>query len=93
MDWILVNGFSKKNGPDETEMQTYISTVLNLHAKGELRYQSAVDGLMKLCVYLKNGDLEVASRMLHGHKNCCNWPSTTGNQSGNGRVRTRSDCP
>ena len=25
----------------------------NLHAKGELWHQSAVDGLMKLCVYLK----------------------------------------
>lgn len=44
---------AKKNGPDGAEMQTYISTVLNLHAKGELRHQSAVDGLMKLCVYLK----------------------------------------
>lgn len=30
MDRILVNGFSKKNGIDEAEMQTYISTVQNL---------------------------------------------------------------
>ena len=38
----------------------------NLHAKGELWHQLAVDGLMKLCVYLKNGDGEVANRIPHG---------------------------
>ncbi|MCV5598051.1 hypothetical protein OFN66_30680, partial [Escherichia coli] len=38
----------------------------NLHAKGELWHQLAVDGLMKLCVYLTNGDGEVANRIPHG---------------------------
>lgn len=71
------------NGPDEAEIQAYISTVLELHAKGELRHQSAVDGLMTLCVLLKNGDREVTNRMLHRHNNGGNWPSTTGNPSGN----------
>lgn len=54
----------------------------NLHAKGELWHQLAVDGLMKLCVYLKNGDGEVANRIPHGNKNCCSWPSAMKNQLG-----------
>lgn len=54
----------------------------SLHAKGVLWHQSAVDGLMKLCVYLKYGDGEVANRIPHGNKNCCSWPSAMKNQLG-----------
>lgn len=70
---------------DKAEMLAYISTVLERHAKGELRHQSAIDGLMMLCVIINTGDREGVKRLLSDYNNGGNWPSTTGNPSGSGR--------
>lgn len=70
---------------DEAEMLAYISTVLELHAKGELLHESAIDRVMTLCVLINTGNRQELSRTLHAFNNGGNWPSTTGNPSGGGR--------
>jgi len=79
-------GYSLKlTSTDEAEMLAYISTVIELHAKGELLHESAIDRIMTLCVLIKTGNQQELSRMLRGFNNGGNWPSTTGNPSGGGR--------
>jgi len=70
---------------DEAEMLAYISTVLELHAKGELLHESAIDRVMTLCVLINKGNRQELSRTLRGFNNGGNWPSTTGASSGCGR--------
>ncbi|PAP44984.1 hypothetical protein CJZ35_25500, partial [Salmonella enterica subsp. enterica serovar Braenderup] len=51
---------------DEAELLAYISTVLELHANGELLHESAIDRVMTLCVLIYKGIRQELSRTLRG---------------------------
>ncbi|MEH4221485.1 hypothetical protein POX83_27245, partial [Klebsiella aerogenes] len=65
---------------DEAEMMAYISTVLELHAKGELLHESAIDRVMTLCVLINKGNRQELSRTLRGFNNGGNWPREGANK-------------